>query len=242
MVIVREYLVLLCETVKVLNIKNPRVCNCDVVFVEREKDVLVAVRDSREISRSTRSVRHLEIATSELGRAELPNRPFFSCIARSGHSFGPHSSLRRRLARAFDATALYMWRSNVLRLRKCSSARVGRHGVKQRCYSSAKSLPISEEEFAGVLDEFLPEILGGDGKPLGMLESVRYWITTDCSTQVSQSAVELTLWRWLLSMRELRGSALFCRRPMASLWTTRRVQRAQKKPSGLQTNCARSVS
>jgi hypothetical protein len=37
MVIVREYLVLLCEKVKVLSIKNPRVCNCDVVFVGREK-------------------------------------------------------------------------------------------------------------------------------------------------------------------------------------------------------------
>jgi dissimilatory sulfite reductase (desulfoviridin) alpha/beta subunit len=84
MVIVREYLVLQREEIRRLCIISPEYAIGDVVFVERE-DVLVAIRDSREISRSTRSVRHLEIATSELGRAELPNRPVFSCIARSGH-------------------------------------------------------------------------------------------------------------------------------------------------------------
>jgi hypothetical protein len=61
------------------------VCNWRCGVRGEREDVLVAIRDSREISRSTRSVRHLEIATSELGRAELPNRPVFSCIARSGH-------------------------------------------------------------------------------------------------------------------------------------------------------------
>jgi hypothetical protein len=157
-------------------------------------------------------------------------------------SFEPQLSLGRRLARAFDATALYMWRSNVLRLRKCSSARIGRNGVNPRWHSSAKGLPISEEEFAGVLDGFLPEILAGEGRPLGMLYSARHQNMTDCSMQVSQSAAESTLWRWLLSMRELRGPDLFCRQPTVSLWTTKRVKRAQKKPSGLQTNCTRSVS
>jgi hypothetical protein len=126
------------------------------------EDALVLVCDSREISRSTRSVRHLEFATSELPIDH------FSCITRSSRSL-KHSSLRRPIARVFDATALYMWRSNVLRLRRCSSAGVWRHGVKPRWYSSAEGLPISEDEFTDALDEILPEILNGEGRvPLGM--------------------------------------------------------------------------
>jgi hypothetical protein len=107
---------------------------------------------------------------------DAPELPIdqLSCITLSSRSFEPQSSRRRPFAGAFDATALYMWRSNVLRLRKCSSAGARRHGVKPRWYSSAQSLPVSEEEFTAVLRGILPELWGVEGKaPLGMWHSAR---------------------------------------------------------------------
>ncbi|KAF1944466.1 hypothetical protein EJ02DRAFT_510140 [Clathrospora elynae] len=44
-----------------------------------------------------------------------------------------------------------MWRSNVLRLRNCSSTAITSHGVKIRWYSSEKSLPVTEKEFESAL-------------------------------------------------------------------------------------------
>lgn len=71
--------------------------------------------------------------------------------------------------RRINATALYMWRSNVLRLRKCSSAAVSHYGVNIRRYSSAKSLPISEREFISALKKVLPWKWNTESKaPLGM--------------------------------------------------------------------------
>jgi hypothetical protein len=133
-----------------------------------ERRCCVFAQTSREISRSKGSVRHLDgIPTSELRRARASDRPLFRV-----HSLTPSSrSLfrRRPIAGAFDATALFMWSSNVLRLRKCSSAGVLRHGIKPRWYSSARSLPVSQEEFAGVLRGILPELWGVEGNaPLGM--------------------------------------------------------------------------
>jgi hypothetical protein len=55
----------------------------------------------------------------------------------------------------FNATALYMWRSNVLRLRKCSSAAVSRYGMTTRWYSAEKSLPVDEAEFEVALGKVL---------------------------------------------------------------------------------------
>lgn len=66
----------------------------------------------------------------------------------------PQASLSFRLdlsCCSFNAPALYMLRSNVLRLRKCSSAGGLRHGVARRLYSSEKSLSITEEEFNDAL-------------------------------------------------------------------------------------------
>lgn len=65
------------------------------------------------------------------------------------------SYLLRYLCAAANATALYMWRSNVLRLRKCSSAGGARHGVTRRWHSSEKSLPITQKEFDDALDRVL---------------------------------------------------------------------------------------
>jgi hypothetical protein len=55
----------------------------------------------------------------------------------------------------FNATALYMWRSNVLGLRKCSSTATARYGLTTRWYSSGKSLPIDEKEFEAALGKVL---------------------------------------------------------------------------------------
>lgn len=54
---------------------------------------------------------------------------------------------------AVNATALYMWRSNVLRLRSCSSTTVRKPGLKKRWYSSEKGLPVSGDEFLEALDK-----------------------------------------------------------------------------------------
>jgi hypothetical protein len=62
-----------------------------------------------------------------------------------------------------------MWRSNVLRLRKCSSVG-GSHRVTDiRRYSSKQSLPISEDEFNDALNEVLSKRWDTEKKkPLGM--------------------------------------------------------------------------
>lgn len=51
----------------------------------------------------------------------------------------------------------YMWRSNVLRLRNCSSAPIRRYGVNinTRRYSSEKSLPVTKEEFERAFSKVL---------------------------------------------------------------------------------------
>ncbi|KAH7095966.1 PP-loop family-domain-containing protein [Paraphoma chrysanthemicola] len=61
-----------------------------------------------------------------------------------------------------------MWRSNVLRLRKCSSTAINRNGLNIRWYSSGKSLPVAEREFEVALREVLPWIWNTESKtPLG---------------------------------------------------------------------------
>jgi hypothetical protein len=68
----------------------------------------------------------------------------------------------------FNATTLYMWRSNVLRLRNCSSARPIRHGLRVRCYSSA-GLPVSNGEFEAVLTGMLKDKRASQSNaPVGM--------------------------------------------------------------------------
>jgi hypothetical protein len=67
-----------------------------------------------------------------------------------------HVSTTRSCSRVSNATALYMWRSNVLGLRNCSSARPIHHGLRVRCYSSA-SLPVSNGEFRAVLNGLLKD-------------------------------------------------------------------------------------
>lgn len=57
---------------------------------------------------------------------------------------------------AVDALALYMWRSNALRLRHCSSTAAARNGLNIRRYGSESSLPISEDEFARALGVVFP--------------------------------------------------------------------------------------
>jgi hypothetical protein len=61
-----------------------------------------------------------------------------------------------------------MWRSNVLRLRNCSSTASSYHGVRIRWYSSEKSLPITGKEFEYALTKVLKWKLGSESKmPLG---------------------------------------------------------------------------
>ena len=98
-----------------------------------------------------------------LGSATAPPR-LFSCITLSGHFYRPHVPFVFNIfAAASNATALYMWRSNVLRLRKCSSAGGLRHGVARRPYSSEKSLPITDEEFNDALGLVLAERRSREG-------------------------------------------------------------------------------
>lgn len=101
-----------------------------------------------------------------LGSATAPPR-LFSCITLSGHFYRPHVPFVFNIfAAASNATALYMWRSNVLRLRKCSSAGGLRHGVARRLYSSEKSLPITDEEFHDALGSVLAERRAREGSNL----------------------------------------------------------------------------
>jgi hypothetical protein len=60
----------------------------------------------------------------------------------------------------FNVTASYMWRSNVLRLRKYSSAAAWRN---TRWYSSQTSLPITGEEFRQALEPLWSRALLLDG-------------------------------------------------------------------------------
>jgi hypothetical protein len=65
----------------------------------------------------------------------------------------------------FDA---YMWRSNVLRLRICSSARTGRCTVSRRWYSDEKSLAVTGNEFEWALKRGLQwEFTSQSKTPLG---------------------------------------------------------------------------
>ncbi|KAF1915211.1 PP-loop family-domain-containing protein [Ampelomyces quisqualis] len=68
---------------------------------------------------------------------------------------------------------MYMWSSNVLRLRKWSSTGRLNHGVISRRYSSQKSLPITELEFEDALSHVLPFRKSTDGRkrPLGFAVS-----------------------------------------------------------------------
>lgn len=52
---------------------------------------------------------------------------------------------------AINATVSFMWRSNALCLRSCSSIPI-HNGLKKRWYSGAKALPVSEDEFMQALD------------------------------------------------------------------------------------------
>jgi hypothetical protein len=149
-------------------------CNCDVGVVERE-DVVLSCTKTPEKFPEAKGLCGIstESQPRNYERVRASDRPFLlvylpitvvplrSCYSR-----------RRHIAGAFDATALFMWRSNVLRLRKCSSAGVLRHGVQPRRYSSAKSLPVSEEEFTSVLRGIMPELWGVEGNAsLGMWHS-----------------------------------------------------------------------
>jgi hypothetical protein len=74
----------------------------------------------------------------------------------------------RSCSRVSNATALYMWRSNVLGLRNCSSARPIHHGLRVRCYSSA-GLPVSNGEFRAVLNGLLKDKPASQtNAPIGM--------------------------------------------------------------------------
>ena len=71
----------------------------------------------------------------------------------------------RSLIGVFDATA-YMWRNNVLRLRKCSFSTTN-HGV-YKWYSSKKSLPVTGEEFEGALAKLINRKIWPESKkPMG---------------------------------------------------------------------------
>jgi tRNA(Ile)-lysidine synthase len=91
-------------------------------------------------------------------------------------------------AAASNATALYMWRSNVLRLRKCSSAGGLRHGVARRLYSSEKSLPITDEEFHDALGSVLAERRAREGSNL---------------TGAGVNKVPIGMWHALIQVEEL---------------------------------------
>jgi tRNA(Ile)-lysidine synthase len=61
-----------------------------------------------------------------------------------------------------------MWRSNVLRLRNCSSAAIVRNRVKTRWYSSENSLAVTEKEFEWALKKVLQWKFTSESKtPLG---------------------------------------------------------------------------
>lgn len=171
-----------------------------------------------------------------------------SCIAR----FRLFSTLVHFLhwyfAGASNATALYMWRSNVLSLRQCSSAGRLRRGVNSRWYGSTTSSPITEKEFEDALQVVLPRrwaLRRGDGQrvsSLGTSNLTNIRIGTDCRVQASLSVVEPTRWHLLLYMLELGRPMHPYRKAMALLSTTKCVQRVRKKLHGLPSNCAPNVS
>lgn len=72
----------------------------------------------------------------------------------------------------------YMWRSNVLRVGKCSSsAAAARYGQRVvRRYGSAASLPITAEEFKHALSKVLRGV-GKENKTLGMRRWKSIWRT-----------------------------------------------------------------
>jgi hypothetical protein len=79
-----------------------------------------------------------------------------------------HVLTTRSCSRVLNATALYMWRSNVLGLRNCSSARPIHHRLRVRCYSSA-GLPVSNGEFKAVLNDLLKDKWASKiNTPIGM--------------------------------------------------------------------------
>jgi hypothetical protein len=92
--------------------------------------------------------------------------PRLACASCCGRFL--HVSTTRSCSRVPNATALYMWRSNVLGLRNCSSARPIHHGLRVRCYSSA-GLPVSNGEFRAVLDGLLENKWASKSNaPIGM--------------------------------------------------------------------------
>lgn len=69
----------------------------------------------------------------------------------------------------FNGTAPFMWRSNVLRLRQCSSTTTIHHGLRPRWYSSERSLPITKEEFESALKKVIRwEPTTQSNRPIGM--------------------------------------------------------------------------
>jgi hypothetical protein len=73
-----------------------------------------------------------------------------------------------------------MWRSNVLRLRKCSSVGGSRRVAEIRRYSSKQSLPISEEEFNDALNEVLSKRWDTQtNRRLGMRIVMSTWTQAD---------------------------------------------------------------
>jgi len=131
------------------SIKAVRVCDLEEVKLLK-KTVFGDFR--REISRR-RSVRGYlrNLGTAPRRASDRPS----SCISFSRLSLSPRPFLNRYTG-VLNALALYMWRSNVLRLRNCSSTTTFRNGLNTRWYSSKKSLPVSEREFEHALREVLP--------------------------------------------------------------------------------------
>lgn len=131
----------------------------------------------------------------------------------------------------------YMWRSNALRLRSCSSTAIASHGIKTfRRYSSVKSLPVTNDEFKQSLAwGLLPDVSNASistqllGRSCGKQPKV--W-PTDHYTQALQSAVASIQWRWLRCTMTAGSKIRPCPRPMASLWTIECVPKVQKKRSG----------
>jgi hypothetical protein len=142
-----------------------------------------SLKTSREISRTR--VR-AAISSSPRNHDALRFRPSIVVYYPFQTFFHSHLFLHWYFTGAFNATALYMWRSNVLSLRQCSSAGRLRHGVKSRWYSSTSSLPITEKEFEDALEAVLPRrwaMRRGDSQKassLGTRNHTYIRIGTDC--------------------------------------------------------------
>lgn len=131
-----------------------------------EEDGIEQLR--REISRSGPC--GISEETSELHRVKLPiHNPRAFPLFRLQVALYQYTGV-------FNAPELYMWRSNVLRLRNCSSTATTRNGLNARRYSSGRSLPVSEKEFEDALRRVLPGKWNTESRtPLGMLHILAEW-------------------------------------------------------------------